>query len=193
MSPEPTSKSRLVGSGATLVMAVEPIVGTKTADPSRPDSSYPGAHHVLASPGGDELSAGSSAGAIRFITPETVANGTRTLPEYAPGVMYVRTRLLQMRDRSHYEVQPYPDESSIANAWSYAWNLVTPGCPTPSVVPSEDGNVSFVWHKGGWDIEVEVGWQDAEVWAEHAADSQSLRGSISETASQLRELLRGLR
>jgi len=60
------------------------------------------------------------------------------------------------------------------------------------VVPSEDGNVSFVWHKGGWDIEVEVAYQDAEIWADHASGAQSWSGSVWENGDQLRELLRDL-
>jgi hypothetical protein len=106
--------------------------------------------------------------------------------------MYVRDRLLQMRDRSRYELEPYPNEDLIANAWTYAEVIVAPGVPTPSVVPSEEGNVSLVWCKGGWDIEVEIASRDAEVWADNSSTARSVDGSFEEAGPEIIGLLHQL-
>ena len=62
----------------------------------------------------------------------------------------------------------------VAQDWFYA------DTPTPSVLPSEDGEVMFVWHKGGWDVEIIVGLQGAEVWAYERGSGEELSGSLEE-------------
>jgi hypothetical protein len=121
-----------------------------------------------------------------------VASSTAIRPEFSPAIIYVRDRLLQMRDRSRYELQPYPDENLIANAWAHADAIVRPGIPTPSVVPSEDGNVSLVWAKGGWEVEIEIAPRDVEVWADSESSPEPVTGSLETTGQQIVDLLHRL-
>ena len=62
----------------------------------------------------------------------------------------------------------------VAQDWFY------PDTPTPSVLPSEDGEVLFVWHKAGWDLEIIVGPGGAEIWAYDRGSGKELSGSLEE-------------
>lgn len=62
----------------------------------------------------------------------------------------------------------------VAQDWFY------PDTPTPSVLPSEGGEVLFVWHKAGWDLEISVGPGGAEVWAYDRGSGKELSGSLEE-------------
>lgn len=64
--------------------------------------------------------------------------------------------------------------SQVAQDWFY------PDTPTPSVLPSEDGKVLFVWHKAGWDLEISVGPEGTEIWAYDRGSGQELSGSLEE-------------
>ena len=83
-----------------------------------------------------------------------------------------------------------PPPSAIERAKSIATDTFRPDTPTPSVVPSEDGSVLFVWHKAGWDVELEVSESTASVWAHHREDSSTWHGSLSECSAEFDQLLR---
>lgn len=58
-------------------------------------------------------------------------------------------------------VAPEPDVQSpqpeaVRRALGEVVRFMGVDTPTPCVVPTLDGGVQFVWHKGGWDVEVEV-------------------------------------
>jgi hypothetical protein len=148
----------------------------------------------LISPGGTERTlAGTRDGYLINAGPSSLTNLGTALPvEAFPGVLYVRERMAQMYQRSAFELQPYPQPWLISAALGRAWSLVSPGVPTPSVVPSEDGNVSLIWHKGGWDIEVEFGEFGTDVWAVHRAGDQTWHGALEERSDELQELLRSM-
>ena len=188
---EPAGKSRLAGDGATRVYSVPLIVGTTNfvhglAPRDDAVQNRPAETERTEEAGERRLESGS------YLTHGAMANASTTpRSEFSPSLMYVRSRLLQMRERSKYELAPYPGEVLLANAWYHADGLLMPGTPAPSVVPSEDGNVSFVWHRGGWEIEIEIDYDEAEIWADHAS-GESWSGSVWQDLDQLRTLLRGL-
>lgn len=190
MTHDPEAKSRVAGTGATRLIPVEPAVSTRITDQTT--SFTLGAAPTHAAPAGGVVGTREQHAVGDEYFSQTWNVGTSLPAEYSPGVLYVHRRLVQMYERSKLELQPYPDEWLIASTWHRAWALIAPGVPTPSVVPSEEGNVSFVWHKNGWDIELEFGLMASEIWASRRDSNDVLEGTLEETGTELEQLLRNL-
>jgi hypothetical protein len=170
------------------------VVRSSTPVSTREPVAVPQAHAAKVWTGLQAAVAGTRSNSYAvggFFSP--LRNLSTALPAEAfPGVLYVRDRLAQMYERSAYELQPYPGPWLIGSALTKAWSLVAPGVPTPSVVPSEEGNVSLVWHKNGWDVEVEFGEFGTDVWAVNRASQETWHGSLEDTEAELSELLRSI-
>jgi hypothetical protein len=109
-------------------------------------------------------------------------------PRWLPYVI-VRLRDLQrLLNEPAYEV-PTPDPDALERALSELARFMRIDTPTPSVVPTYDGGVQFVWHKGGWDVEVEVGPKETLVWAQRRDGSVSWDGSLNNHIDEVRALL----
>ena len=80
-----------------------------------------------------------------------------------------------------------PDESErsrlLPNAPSRALlearRLVPDKIVPPSVIPSDEGGILFVWHKGGWDLEIAVEERETTAWGRDRASGQYWAGSVS--------------
>lgn len=84
----------------------------------------------------------------------------------------------------------WPSPVTIGSAGRWATETFPGDAPTPSVVPTEEGFVAFVWRKGGWDIEVEVDREShAEVWFHRSDDGTNESGSLDGHRDRLRDLL----
>jgi len=71
---------------------------------------------------------------------------------------YVERRLEDIRrgeGRDQWDGE-WPAPTVADAAWATATETLPDEAPTPSVVPTGDGGIDLVWHKGGWDIELEV-------------------------------------
>jgi hypothetical protein len=84
---------------------------------------------------------------------------------------------------------PSPHPEAVQRALPELVRFMRPDTPTPSVVPTFDGGVQFVWHKSGWDIEVEVGPKETLLWAQRRDGSASWHGSLDEHIDEMRSLL----
>lgn len=101
---------------------------------------------------------------------------------------YVLQRLEELRvgafDFTGLQV---PSEYVVDQAWIIARNHFYFDTPPPSVLPSDEGEILFIWHKSGWDIEINVGSEETTVWAYDRSSGTELSGSL---ASQQKELAR---
>ena len=105
----------------------------------------------------------------------------------SPWLQYVVGRLNEIAHSQH------GDYSSVALASIRAAAVFFPeNAPTPSVVPSEDDCIQFVWHRGGYDIEFEVGHGDLSVWISNRETGASRSGNSEEDHLMLRNLLQTL-
>jgi hypothetical protein len=185
VTSNPAASSRLSGIGAIRVVPTGISSGASGHSVADLDEQSQRSPHVTEAHGGTR-----DVYALPKPRPESF---TSSLPvEFSPSVMYVRDRLRQMVIRSQVELEPYPPDWLIQSAWNRAWQLILPGMPTPSVVPSEDGNVALVWHKRGWDAEVEFGPSETDVWAANRDGTSTVEGTDAEALKALAVVLREL-
>ncbi len=120
--------------------------------------------------------------------------GILTTQEPSRWKEYVSKRLVQIEARAADETSedPYPSAELVRVAHLVVARLFSPSTPTPSVVPSEEGGVSFVWHKGGLDVEIEVGEDEIFVCANRRASGDSFYGSLTEHYELIQGVLRYL-
>lgn len=95
---------------------------------------------------------------------------------------YVRQRIDDLKSgngREDWEGQ-WPGPAVAEAAWMVAVGTFRDGTPTPSVVPTEDGWVAFVWHKNGHDAELEVGPEEASLWIYDKASGETWDGNVAD-------------
>jgi hypothetical protein len=105
---------------------------------------------------------------------------------------YVEQRLDDIRQgkgREHWEGD-WPAPAVADAAWTTAAETLPDEAPTPSVVPTEEGGIDLVWHKGGWDIEIEIDREgSALLWMWDRSDGPDDSGPLEEGRDRLRALL----
>jgi hypothetical protein len=103
---------------------------------------------------------------------------------------YVSRRLRELRDGKYdftgFEI---PSSEVIEQARFVAMSLFRPDTPTPSVVPSEEGDVLYVWHKSGWDLEIDVGPEATVVWAHERNTGGEWYGALENLRAEVVNLL----
>lgn len=83
---------------------------------------------------------------------------------------YVEQRLGEMeRGEGDYTELRRPSAATVARAREVAAGTFRDSTPTPSVVPTADGGIDFVWHKNGYDVEITVTETEADIWARQRA------------------------
>jgi hypothetical protein len=103
---------------------------------------------------------------------------------------YVYQRILELRNgEDDFTELPRPAPLVTDRAWQVATRVLRPDTPTPSVVPSDEGNVVFVWHKARWDLEIEVGPEEATVWAHNQNTGEMFSGSLDVQLEKVSSLL----
>jgi hypothetical protein len=79
---------------------------------------------------------------------------------------YVTQRLDELeRGEGDYTDLKRPSAATVAHARKVAAETFRDSTPTPSVVPTADGGIDFVWHKNGYDVEWCITEGEAEFWA----------------------------
>jgi hypothetical protein len=103
---------------------------------------------------------------------------------------YVTQRIEELRTAQYdFTGLKIPSKHAIDLAWAVATTFFKANTPSPSVVPSEDGDVMFVWHRAGWDLEIEVGPEEIELWAHDRHAGTVFSGSLAEQQERFSSLL----
>jgi len=108
--------------------------------------------------------------------------------------IYVRRRLddlRELREQPDGET-PVPSARALRRAPAEAVRFMKARTPTPSVVPTPEGAVQFVWHKGGWDIDIEVSDNETTVWVDNRDTGASWHGSLDKRLDELHQVLDNL-
>lgn len=122
-----------------------------------------------------------------------VATGIRTIPVESRWRRYVSERLHRIESGVDREGgEPYPSPITVSRARMFAEYLFTPRTATPSVVPTDDGGVSFVWHKGGFDVDIEVSDDEVFVCVYHSASGTSFYGASSQHLAGVKAVLESI-
>lgn len=82
-----------------------------------------------------------------------------------------------------------PSEQVVDQAWMIASTTFHLDTPPPSVLPSEEGEVLFIWHKSGWDIQINVGPEETTVWTHDRSSGAEFWGSLVSQQKELANLL----
>lgn len=103
---------------------------------------------------------------------------------------YVFQRIEELRAAKYdFTDLKVPSAHVVDRAWGVASTFFKPDTPTPSVVPSEDGDVLFVWHKAGLELEIEVGSEEIVLWAHNRRAGTVFSGSLAEQWAKFSSLL----
>jgi hypothetical protein len=103
---------------------------------------------------------------------------------------YVRERLTDLRLAAYdFTGLQVPAEWLVDRAWLVANSYLSPATIPPSIVPSSEGNVLFIWHKAGWDVEIEISPEGTSAWAYNQRSGEEWSGSLDERQTELKELL----
>jgi hypothetical protein len=108
-------------------------------------------------------------------------------------LQYVASRLRTMSERRDDAELPVLGENVVARAYDDAYHFFPPNVPPPSVGTTTDGGVEFAWHRGGWDVELEISPSDElTFWAYKRESGESFSGLLRELLKPAYELLLGL-
>lgn len=103
---------------------------------------------------------------------------------------YVSSRYKEMLERTGDPELPTVSEQAVNRAHEVAYHFFPRNVPPPSVGTTPDGGVEFVWHRGGWDLEIEVSTiRDPMVWAFERESGNSLEGPLMEHLHPIYQLL----
>ncbi|SRR6266700_4951489 len=176
---------------AQTVAAVTLVVGTNLMPLGIPYLSQQ-EHVPPAQVVADPFASATSRSSIAATSALELATRTRT-KQISRWNNYVVQRLEELRAGMYdFTGLKVPSEDVIDRAWTVAVNLFRPDTPTPSVVPSEEGDVVFIWRKAFWDLEIDISSGESMVWAHNRRTGEMWSGLLSERQARASELLASL-
>lgn len=112
----------------------------------------------------------------------------RSLNEYSRWYGYVASRIADLSERS--ETREAIATEALQCTWNTVRTLLHRNAATPSVLPGSDGGVVLVWHKKGWDVEVEVEPAgEVAVWAQNPLTGDMFSGAVEDYRDELRDVI----
>jgi hypothetical protein len=99
---------------------------------------------------------------------------------------YVEQRLGELeRGEGDYTDLRQPSAVTVDNARRVAARVFRDTTPTPSVVPTAEGGIDFVWRKNGYDVELTVTEAGAEFWARERSSGRQWDAPLPEVLDAL--------
>lgn len=130
----------------------------------------------------------------KFIYTETdsdlVAPSTRDFTN--PGSLWEPYVLQRLNEMAAMTTEYRPADEILNRAWNTAHRYFSSSTPTPSIVLGDEGSVLFVWHKSGWDVELEIGNKSSYVGILRRENKQTLFGPLDEMHGDLLEVLKNM-
>lgn len=122
----------------------------------------------------------------------SILSGTEVVPNYiTKWDRYVTRRLIAFRHGAgDFTGLKIPRPQIVDQAWVVARSFFHPDTPAPSVVPTEDGEIMFIWHKAGWELQIETGPEGATAWARDRRSGTTWSGSLEERQEELYSVFR---
>jgi len=118
----------------------------------------------------------------------TSLEAARKLPAWFD---YVLNRLVDIvNPTTDIDGFPRPSKGIVGQAFYEASELFPAWVKPPSVVPTREAGVKFVWHDQGWDVEIGIDPGDHWLWVRNRNDGRSFDGSLNEGRVLLAEFLR---
>jgi hypothetical protein len=106
---------------------------------------------------------------------------------------YVGRRLAELTEGKHASSgMPVPTRIVTERALAVAMEHFDIDTPTPSVVPSEEGNVLFVWRSEMLELEIEIGLKESTVWAYDRSRGEVWSGALAEQQESVSRWLASL-
>jgi hypothetical protein len=103
---------------------------------------------------------------------------------------YVARRLTAIQNGTNdFTGLKIPSLWVVDRAWAVARSYFKSSTPPPSVVPTEDGNILYIWRKSGWELHVEVSSEEATAWAYHRRSGHSWSGTLTDRHAKFYALL----
>lgn len=116
----------------------------------------------------------------------------RDPPRWLPYVLGRLNALAHKLDEPHPDDVGLPDPVALERSLSELQSLLADETPSPSVVPTAESGVQFVWHKGGWDLEIEVLQSETLAWGRNRGSGTRWAGPLEEVRQQVQEALRDI-
>lgn len=113
----------------------------------------------------------------------------RELPQWLPYVLRRLNDLALKLDEPDPDDPAIPDPIALERSLAELQRLLADDTPTPSVVPTSEGGVQFVWHKGGWDIEIEVLPSETLAWGRNRSVGARWSGELEDVQAALVDAL----
>lgn len=106
---------------------------------------------------------------------------------------YVLSRFAALQEEAAAGALAGITTAALERARRMAEDMLPSNSPTPSVIPSGEGNgLCLVWHKGDWDIEVDLVEGDDSVWARNSVSGETLYDELSAGRGRLAQILQAI-
>lgn len=135
--------------------------------------------------GGFRTNASTAAAWARVLRHRVVVKVEDPAPQW---LGYVLGRLSDLAEQSD-DPDLHVNEEALQRALRDLATVLGPEMPAPSVVPTEEDGVQFVWHRGGWDLEIEVRADETIAWARNRNTDAQLYGSLGDLRQQVQAVL----
>jgi hypothetical protein len=131
----------------------------------------------------------SSATASGWFAPRSIQVVTSEAPQWLPFVASGLAACSLPHEIGLNQWLPGASFELIAKAVSVLSKIMQASAPTPSVIRTATGSVQYVWHKAGWDVEIEVAEGFVEAWAHERETGREIVGKLEDVQRDVAQLI----